>query len=233
MSSLLVVENVRKYYRLGLLGKKIVKAVENASLDIDYGETLGLMGPSGCGKSTLARVILRILRPDEGKILFKGEDITSLKMRRLRRLRGEMTLVSQSPETSLNPRFTVYQSIAEPLLLYSRNRPGIREKVLELMNKVGLNAELLDRYPFQLSGGQMQRIAIARAIALNPKLVVLDEPTSMLDPLMQAQILHLLRRIQEEMGTSYLFISHDPEVVQWISDRIVRMKEGKTYHDAS
>lgn len=233
MSSLLVVENVRKYYRLGLLGKKIVKAVENASLDIGYGETLGLMGPSGCGKSTLARVILRILRPDEGKILFKGEDITSLKMRRLRRLRGEMTLVSQSPETSLNPRFTVYQSIAEPLLLYSRNRPGIREKVLELMNKVGLNAELLDRYPFQLSGGQMQRIAIARAIALNPKLVVLDEPTSMLDPLMQAQILHLLRRIQEEMGTSYLFISHDPEVVQWISDRIVRMKEGKTYHDAS
>lgn len=233
MSSLLVVENVRKYYRLGLLGKKIVKAVENASLDIGYGETLGLMGPSGCGKSTLARVILRILRPDEGKILFKGEDITSLKMRRLRRLRGEMTLVSQSPETSLNPRFTVYQSIAEPLLLYSRNRPGIREKVLELMNKVGLNAELLDRYPFQLSGGQMQRIAIARAIALNPKLVVLDEPTSMLDPLMQAQILHLLRRIQEEMGTSYLFISHDPEVVQWISDRIVRMKEGRTYHNAS
>jgi peptide/nickel transport system ATP-binding protein len=233
VSSLLVVENVRKYYRLGLLGKKIVKAVENASLDIGYGETLGLMGPSGCGKSTLARVILRILRPDEGKILFKGEDITSLKMRRLRRLRGEMTLVSQSPETSLNPRFTVYQSIAEPLLLYSRNRPGIREKVLEFMNKVGLNAELLDRYPFQLSGGQMQRIAIARAIALNPKLVVLDEPTSMLDPLMQAQILHLLRRIQEEMGTSYLFISHDPEVVQWISDRIVRMKEGKTYHDAS
>ena len=222
---LLEVTGLRKEFTAGLLNRRKVTAVGALDLKIGEGETVGLVGPSGCGKSTAARCVLRLIEPDGGRIMFKGEDITHAPTRRLKALGKEMALIAQSPEGSLDPLYRVERSIAEPLVLHSDMKPGQRrQKVEELMSLVGLDLSLSGRYPHQLSGGQMQRVAIARALALNPSLIVADEPTSMLDVLVQAQTLRLLKRVQAETGVSYLFISHDHKVVEWMSERVVLME---------
>lgn len=222
---LLEVTGLRKEFTAGLLRRRRITAIDALDLEIGEGETVGLIGPSGCGKSTVARCVLRLIEPDGGRIVFKGEDITHVPGRKLKALGREMALIAQSPEGSLDPLYRVERSIAEPLVLHTDMKGGQRERrVEELMALVGLDPSLSGRYPHQLSGGQMQRVAIARALALRPSLIVADEPTSMLDVLVQAQILRLLKRVQEETGVSYLFISHDHDVVEWMSERVVPME---------
>lgn len=226
---LLRVSGLRKEFRTGFLKHHKVLAIDGVTFDIGEGETVGLVGPSGCGKSTVARCVLRLLEPDDGVIMFKDEDITTSPGRRLRHLGREMALVAQSPEGSLDPLFTVRRSIAEPLVLHGKmSKEGTEDRVDELMALVGLDSNLSARYPHQLSGGQMQRVAMARALALRPSLIVADEPTSMLDVLVQAQVLRLMKKVQEETGVSYLFISHDRKVVEWMSHRVVNMKAGRS-----
>lgn len=222
---LLSVESLRKEFSVGLLGRKRVTAVDDLSFELDEGRTLGLVGPSGCGKSSAARCVLRLLRPDGGKITFRGEDITYLPARKLRHLGREMALVAQSPQESIDPLFTASRAIEQPLILHAKdlNAHERHMKVHELMEMVGLGHDLGSRHPHQLSGGQLQRVAIARALALGPSLIVADESTSMLDVLVQAQILRLLKSIQEETGVSYLFISHDRAVVDFMSHDVVEM----------
>jgi len=224
----LEVKNLKKYFYSGIFRKKVIKAVDGVSFEIKEGKTLGLVGESGCGKTTVGRTILRLTNPTEGKIIFDGRDITSLNGSELKKLGKEMQIIFQNPESSLNPRMKIYDSIAEPLRIHNIcNKKEEKERIFELIETVNLNEELLFRYPHEISGGQIQRVVIARILSLNPKFIVADEPTSMLDVSVQAQILNLLKDLQKKYALSYLFISHDMEVVEWISDEIVIMHKGK------
>lgn len=212
------------------LKKSYMMAVNHVSFDLYRGETLGLVGESGCGKSTLARAILRLIPVLQGEIKFQGEDITKLGLRNegLRRLRREMQIVFQNPYSSLNPRMTVGKAIMEPMMIHGlKETTSPRERVKYLLERVGLSADAIHRYPHEFSGGQRQRICIARALAVNPKFIICDESVSALDVSVQAQVLNLLKELQEEFDLSYIFISHDLSVVKFISDRIMVMNKGK------
>jgi peptide/nickel transport system ATP-binding protein len=226
--TLLSVENLKKYYYSGVFNKKEIRAVDGVDLEIKSGRTLGLVGGSGCGKTTVARTILRLVEPTDGSIVFDGRDITKLRGREMKNLGREMQIIFQNPETSLNPRMKIYDAILEPLRIHKLcSADEENEKIHRLIEIVNLNQELLFRYPHELSGGQLQRVVIARILSLNPKFIVADEATSMLDPLVQAQILNLMKDLQEKLGISYLFISHDMDVVEWMSDEIAVMDKGK------
>jgi peptide/nickel transport system ATP-binding protein len=203
-----------------------VHAVEDVSLSVRRGETLGIVGESGCGKSTTARLILRLIDPTSGTITFEGRDITKLPQRALRPLRREMQMIFQDPYSSLNPRKTIGQIIGAPFAIH-KMKQGAKTRVKELLEVVGLNPEHYNRYPHEFSGGQRQRIGVARALAVNPKLIVCDEPVSALDVSIQAQILTLLRRLQSEFNLTYVFISHDLSVIRQIADRVAVMYIGR------
>jgi oligopeptide transport system ATP-binding protein len=229
---LLELRNLVKHFpiRGGVFLREIasVKAVDDVSLSILPGETLGLVGESGCGKSTLGRLILRLEEPTSGDILFEGEEILSYDAGRMRALRREMQIIFQDPFSSLNPRKSVAHIVGEPLLVHGMKKRREREtRVLELLEVVGLKREHMRRYPHQFSGGQRQRIGVARALALQPKLMICDEAVSALDVSIQAQVINLLQDLQEEFGLTYLFISHALSVVQHISDRVAVMYLGK------
>lgn len=230
---ILKVQDLCTWYPIkkGLFGKTqdFVKAVDHVSFEIYPGETLGLVGESGCGKTTLGRTILRLAEPTSGKLIFDGEDITHLKRKELRRLRRDIQIIFQDPYSSLNPKITVGQSIMEPLIVHNIYADDMERKnhVLALLEKVNLSTEHFNRYPHEFSGGQRQRIVIARALALKPKFIICDESVSALDVSVQAQVLNLLRDLQEEFGLTYIFISHDLSVVKHISDRMIIMNKGK------
>ncbi len=229
---LLKVENLRQHFpiRGGVLMKQTgaVKAVDGVSLHIDSGETLGLVGESGCGKSTLGKAIVRLLDPTDGRVSLKGHDITRMSQRKIRPLRQDFQMVFQDPSESLDARMAVGELIAEPLLIQGIGKRAERQKrVAELLDRVGLPRNAIAKFPFEFSGGQRQRIGIARALALNPELLVLDEPVSALDVSVQSQVMNLLLELQREFHMSYLFIAHDLAVVKHMSDRIAVMYLGK------
>jgi oligopeptide/dipeptide ABC transporter ATP-binding protein len=229
---LLEATNIVKHFPIkgGVFMKEIaaVKAVDGVSLTIDEGETVGLVGESGCGKTTFGRAILRLEEPTSGEIYFEGESILSYDKNKMQALRENMQIIFQDPFSSLNPRKTVAHIIGEPLLVHGmRSRKKREEKVLELLRVVGLRKEHMRRYPHQFSGGQRQRIGVARALALHPKLIVCDEAVSALDVSIQAQVINLLKDLQDEFGLTYLFISHDLSVVEHVSDRVAVMYLGK------
>jgi oligopeptide/dipeptide ABC transporter ATP-binding protein len=232
MTPLIRTDNLKKTYRLGkgfFRGPTLsLTALGGIDLSIYPGETFGVVGESGCGKSTLAKLILRLEEPSEGKIFFGDREITGLKAKEIRPLRRQMQLIFQDPYASLNPRIRVGKIIEEPLSIYRIGPPGERrQKVEDLLSTVGLSNEVYDRYPHEFSGGQRQRIGIARALALRPKLIIADEPVSALDVSIQAQIINLILDLQEQFALTYLFISHDLQVVSHVSDRIAVMYAGK------
>ena len=230
---LLKVEHLKTWFPLkkGLFNRVYdhVKAVDDVSLDVYPGETLGLVGESGCGKTTLGRSILRLVEPSEGKILFKGKDVMSLSGNDLREYRRQAQIVFQDPYSSLNPKMRIGDAIAEPMLVHGLESDAKkrRDKVCELLTEVGLEPEHYQRYPHEFSGGQRQRICIARALAVHPKLIICDESVSALDVSVQAQVLNLLNRLKKDFGFTYVFISHDLSVVRFMSDRILVMYNGK------
>jgi len=230
---LLIIEGLKTWYplRRGVLNHvyDYVKAVDDVSLKVYEGETLGLVGESGCGKTTLGRSILRLAQPTGGKVIFDGIDVTSLKGKALREFRKQVQIVFQDPYSSLNPRLTIGEAIAEPMRVHGieHNTTKIRNNVCSLLEQVGLQAEHYLRYPHELSGGQRQRVCIARALAVNPRLVICDESVSALDVSVQAQVLNLLNRLKAERQLTYIFISHDLGVVRFMSDRVVVMFNGK------
>ncbi|MEM2142220.1 MAG: ABC transporter ATP-binding protein [Candidatus Thorarchaeota archaeon] len=229
---LMSVINLKKYFPLtgGVFRKVIgkVHAVDDVSFDVYRGETLGVVGESGCGKTTLGRTVIRLLKPTSGRIIFEGTDIANLKPSELRPFRREMQIVFQDPMASLDPRITIKNSVGEPLVTAGvAHGYKMRKMVLDLLQKVGLTEDHLNRFPHEFSGGQRQRICIARALALNPKLVVLDEPTSSTDVSVQAQTLNLMKDLQKEFNLTYIFISHNLSVVKHMSDRVAVMYLGK------
>jgi oligopeptide/dipeptide ABC transporter ATP-binding protein len=229
---LLQAEHVQLHYpiRYGVLIDRtvgVVHAVDDVSLSLPEGQTLGIVGESGCGKSTLARCMVRLLEPTGGTVRFRGRDITHLSRGPLQPFRREVQLVFQDPSSSLNPRKRVGQIVASPLQLQGVARDAARARVRELLDRVGLNPEHVNRFPHEFSGGQRQRIGVARALAVNPRLIVLDEPVSALDVSVQAQVINLLDDLQDDLGLSYVFIAHDLSVVRHVSDQIAVMYLGK------
>ena len=234
---LLEVENLGMYFSLvtGWLAGSgaVVRAVDGVSLHLDEGECLGLVGESGSGKSTVGRAILRLIQPTGGDIRFEGRSILNLTEGELRRLRRQMQMIFQDPQSSLNPRKTIMRSVAEPLIVHEGlSGRVLRERVRGLLETVGLQRQHMYRYPHELSGGQRQRVGLARALAMRPKLLVLDEPTSALDVSVQAQILNLLEKLQGEFGLTYLFISHNLAVIRHICDRVAVMYLGRIVETA-
>ncbi|MGG3507890.1 dipeptide ABC transporter ATP-binding protein [Paenibacillus lautus] len=231
--TLLQVEHLKKYYSLGKrwFGKseqQVIKAVDDVSFSVLKGETFGLVGESGCGKSTAGRSILRLIEPTAGRVQFNGQDLTSLSPKELRLQRKDMQIVFQDPFSSLNPRHTVQRILEEPLIVHGvGNAKERRNLISRLIEVVGLSHSHLQRYPHQFSGGQRQRIGIARALSLQPKLIVADEPVSALDVSIQSQVINLLQDLQEEFGLTYIFIAHDLSVVKHICDRIAVMYLGR------
>lgn len=230
--NLLEIKNLKKYFpiRGGLLNRVVddFRAVDDVSFNLPEGKTLGLVGESGSGKTTVGKCVLRLLEPTGGQIIYDGSDITNLKANALRKLRSEIQMIYQSPAASLNGRMTVGQIISEPLWIHEKlNGNQAQDRVLELMNVVGLKEEHFYRYPHEFSGGQQQRIGIARALAVQPRLLVLDEPTSALDVSVQAQILNLLQDLQDQFNLTYLFISHDLGVVRYMCDEVALLYLGK------
>jgi ABC-type oligopeptide transport system ATPase subunit len=222
------VEGLTRHFFSGRLGKQRIDAVDGVSFNIKRGETLGLVGGSGCGKTTLGMLLLRLIEPTSGSIIFDGVDILRLKRREMRRLRPRMQMIFQDPDTSLNPRMTVGESISEPLRLKGGlSRGKINDEVSMLMERVGLSPEHLGRRPHQLSGGQNQRVMLARVLASNPEFIVADEPLSALDVSVQAQIFGLLSDMKRDLKITFLFISHDLNLVRLMSDRIAVMDQGK------
>ena len=228
--SLVRVESLTKHFpvRIGFAGRARVHAVDGVDLEIQEGETFGLVGESGSGKSTLGRCILRLIEPTSGRIWFDGKDLAELHGEELRKTRLRLQIVFQNPVASLDPRMRAGQTIAEPLRVHrGANAQEARAQVQELLRRVGLHPEVADKYPHELSGGQCQRIAVARALALSPRFIVLDEPTSSLDVSVQAQIVNLLKELQAELGLTYLFITHDLALVSYLADRVGVMYLGK------
>ena len=233
MAEILKVEHLQKYFPVP---NGMLHAVDDISFTIDSGKTLGVVGESGCGKSTMGRTILRLHEPTGGKVFFQGQDVLAMNAKEMKRLRREMQIIFQDPFASLNPRMTVSEAIAAPLIvqkLYDRrDKEGINKRVREIMDMAGLAERLVNTYPHALDGGRRQRIGIARALALNPKFVVCDEPVSALDVSIQAQILNLMQDLQDELGLTYLFITHDLSVVKYISNDILVMYLGQMVEKA-
>jgi peptide/nickel transport system ATP-binding protein/oligopeptide transport system ATP-binding protein len=230
---LLIADNLVKHYK-SRDGKGVARAVDGVTLSLKRGETLGIVGESGCGKSTLARMLLRLIEPTSGRISFGGDDVLALKSRQLRRLRRNMQIVFQDPYASLDPRMSIGQIVAEPLDIHGLGTPAERRrKVEDLLFMVGLDHAAIKRYPHEFSGGQRQRIGIARAIALEPQLLILDEPVSALDVSIQSQILNLLVDLKSRLDLSYIFISHDLSVVEHVSDRVLVMYLGRIVEEGA
>lgn len=229
--TILEVEKLTKYFSTpaGML-----HAVDGVSFKIEEGRTLGIVGESGCGKSTTGRTILKLIEPTAGKVVFDGQDITGYSRKQMRRLRQEMQMVFQDPFSSLDPRQTVSQLISEPIIEHKllRSRRDVQKRTLQLMETVGLAERYINVYPHELDGGRRQRIGIARALAVEPKLIVCDEPVSALDVSIQAQILNLLRQLQQDLGLTYIFITHDLSVVKYFSDDIAVMYLGQMVEKA-
>lgn len=228
---ILEVKDLKKYFSVSdgfLKKKKHLKAVDGVNLTVNKGETIGIVGESGCGKSTFGNLILRLANSTEGKIILNGKDITNTREKDLRLLRKDIQMIFQDPSSSLNPRMSVFDIIAEPLRTHKNlSKKELKDKVYDLMDKVGLSRTYSSRYPHEFSGGQKQRIGIARAISLNPKLIVCDEPVSALDVSIQAQILNILKSLQKELDLTYIFIAHGIPAVNHVSNRIVVMYLGK------
>jgi oligopeptide transport system ATP-binding protein len=237
-SELLRIENLNKSFalRTGLFSRPLsLRALQDISFSVTRGETLGIVGESGCGKSTLGRCILQLLKPDEGRVLWLGNDLVDLPREEMRRHRRELQIIFQDPLASLNPRMTVGEIVADPLKTLMPELPAAkrRERVMEIMEAVGLQPEMINRYPHEFSGGQAQRIGIARALITEPKLIVCDEPVSALDVSIQAQILNLLSELKDAFGLTLIFISHNLSVVRHVSDRILVLYLGRMVELAS
>ena len=229
--NIIEMHNLKKYFKIttGLIKKnhQYIKAVDDVSLTIKRGDIVGLVGESGSGKTTLARLILRLITPTESTVFINGTDVFKANAKKLKEIRKDVTVVFQDPAASLNPRITVGESIMRPLLINNISKKDAENKAKEMLLKVQLDESYMDRYPHQLSGGQQQRISLARALALDPKVIILDEPTSALDISVQAQILNLLLELQREFQLTYLMITHDLNVVRYVSDKIAVMYLGK------
>lgn len=226
-NNLIEVKGLKKYFDVGK--GQILKAVDNLNFNIREGETLGMVGESGCGKSTAGRTILRLYEPTAGSVMFGGTDIYKLSQKKMKAMRRDMQMIFQDPYASLNPRFTVTDIIGEALDIHGMagSRAERKKRVEELLDMVGLNSDHATRYPHEFSGGQRQRIGIARALAVNPKFIICDEPISALDVSIQAQVVNLLKDLQDRLGLTYLFIAHDLSMVKHISDRVAVMYLGK------
>ena len=229
--TILEVKNLKKYFKTP---KGMLHAVDDVSFTMERGTTLGVVGESGCGKSTLGRTILRLIEPTSGEVFFEGKDVAALSQREMRHMRKEMQIIFQDPYSSLDPRKTIYQAISEPIIKHKliKDKKELEARVVELMNTVGLAERLINTYPHELDGGRRQRIGIARALALNPKFIVCDEPVSALDVSIQAQIINLLKDLQKQMGLTYIFITHDLSVVNHFSDEIAVMYLGQMVEKA-